>query len=190
MPRVLLADDSPHAQRMGERIFREEGFEVVTVTDGDTALIRLEDVDPDLVVADALLPQRSGYEVCRLIKAHPRFVHTRVLLTVGAMEPLDEAEAGRVKADGIIRKPFEASTVLEIAKPLLTAAYASRGGPDSRPPAGAPMAIEASPRTPPPLRPAPLDPERVRAAVVLALEAALPAMVDEITERVMVALRR
>jgi CheY-like chemotaxis protein len=191
MPRVLLADDSPHAQRMGERIFREEGFEVVTVTDGDTALIRLEDVDPDLVVADALLPQRSGYEVCRLIKAHPRFVHTRVLLTIGAMEPLDEAEAGRVQADGIIRKPFEASTVLEMAKPLLDAAFASRGGRDSRPPAGTPVPHEvAHPKALRVPKPIELDPERVRAAVVLALEAALPSIVDEITVRVLVAMRR
>ena len=40
MNRVLLADDSPHAQRMGERILREEGFEVITVSDGDTAMLR------------------------------------------------------------------------------------------------------------------------------------------------------
>jgi len=39
MSRILLADDSPHAQRMGERILREEGFEVVSVTDGETALV-------------------------------------------------------------------------------------------------------------------------------------------------------
>jgi CheY-like chemotaxis protein len=190
MPRVLLADDSPHAQRMGERIFREEGFEVVTVTDGDTALVRLEDVDPDLVVADALLPQRSGYEICRLIKAHPRFLHTRVLLTIGALEPLDEAEAGRVKADGILRKPFEASTVLEVAKPLLHAASASRGQQSDGITAAAPVPAKLElPKAPRPLK-AEVDPERVRAAVVLALEAALPSMVDEITERVLVALRR
>jgi DNA-binding response OmpR family regulator len=65
MNRILLADDSPHAQRMGERILREEGFEVVTVTDGDTALIRLKDVDPDLILADAFLPGKSGYDICR-----------------------------------------------------------------------------------------------------------------------------
>ena len=52
MTRILLADDSPHAQRMGEQILSEEGFEVVTVSDGDSALLRLEDVDPDLVIVD------------------------------------------------------------------------------------------------------------------------------------------
>src|SRR5579864_4833139 len=52
MSRILLADDSPHAQRMGERILREEGFEVVSLTDGNTTLLRLDDVDPDLILAD------------------------------------------------------------------------------------------------------------------------------------------
>ena len=60
MTRILLADDSPHAQRMGERILREEGFEVVTVTDGQTALMRLADVDPDVVFADVSLPRRPA----------------------------------------------------------------------------------------------------------------------------------
>ena len=71
MTRILLADDSPHAQRMGERILREEGFEVVTVTDGQTALMRLADVDPDVVFADVSLPRKSGYDICREIEASP-----------------------------------------------------------------------------------------------------------------------
>jgi CheY-like chemotaxis protein len=60
MTRILLADDSPHAQRMGEQILTEEGFEVVTVSDGDSVLLRLEDVDPDLVLADVEMPHRTG----------------------------------------------------------------------------------------------------------------------------------
>lgn len=47
MSRILLADDSPHAQRMGERLLRDEGHEVVTITDGDTVFVRLPDVDPE-----------------------------------------------------------------------------------------------------------------------------------------------
>ena len=59
MSTILLADDSPHAQRMGERILREEGFEVSSVADEAAALVRLSEVDPDLVIADAFLPGRS-----------------------------------------------------------------------------------------------------------------------------------
>ena len=82
MSRILLVDDSPHAQRMGERILSDEGYEVVTVSNADSALIRLEDVDPDVVVADAVMPGRTGYEICQYLKMSPRHRHVRVILTV------------------------------------------------------------------------------------------------------------
>ncbi len=180
MSRILLADDSPHAQRMGERILREEGFEVVSVTDGETAMVRLADVDPDLVIADVLLPRQSGYAICEHIKSQPRHRHTRVVLTAGLLEPLDEEQARRVASDAVLRKPFEASVMLDAIKPLLEAARLARG-------VIAEMAAEPPPGPPEP--PAPeIDVERVRAAVTLALEAALPGMIDEITARVLVAL--
>src|SRR5947209_16493408 len=92
MHRILLADDSPHAQRMGERILRDEGYEVVSVTDGETALVRLADVDPDLILADAFLPGRSGVDICRHVKANPKHGHIRIVLTAGMLEAFDEAD--------------------------------------------------------------------------------------------------
>jgi len=169
MSRILLADDSPHAQRMGEFILREEGYEVVTVTDGETALVRLADVDPDLILADVLLPRQDGYQICRRVKDDPRFPHTRVVLTAGALEPFDEAEAQRVRADGSLRKPFEVTPLLALIRPLLEAAELARK--------------TASPPPDPSV-----DTEEIRAAVTLALDAALPAMIEEITKRVLVAL--
>lgn len=187
MSRILLADDSPHAQRMGERILREEGFEVVTVTDGETALIRLRDVDPDLVMADVFLPHKSGYEICHYVKSHPRYQHTRVVLLAGLLEPVDEVEAIRVMADGVLKKPFEASVVLASIKPLIEAAQAARGALEVQPVAEPEPPLEEAPT--PPLPPAlEIDAERVRAAVTIALDRAMPAMIDEITERVLVAL--
>src|ERR1051325_3098303 len=106
MSLMLLADDSPHAQRMGERILSDEGFEVVTVSDGESALIRLEDVDPDVVLADAIMPKRSGYEVCQFIKMSPRPRRARVLLTIGALETLDDDLVAKINPDGVLKKPF------------------------------------------------------------------------------------
>ena len=92
MSRILLVDDSPHAQRMGERILSEEGYEVVTVSNADSALIRLDDVDPDVVLADTVMPGRTGYEICQYVKMSPRHKHVRVILTAGVLEPFDEAQ--------------------------------------------------------------------------------------------------
>ena len=132
MSRILLADDSPHAQRMGERILREEGYEVVTVTDGITALLRLPDVDPDVVFADVSLPNHSGYEICKRIKANPNHHHVRVILTAGLLETFDDVQAKEAHCDGILKKPFESSVVLETVKPLIAAAQKERSQPEAR----------------------------------------------------------
>lgn len=188
--RILLADDSPHAQRMGERILREEGFEVVTVTDGQTAMMRMADVDPDLVVADISLPGRSGYDICREIKNHPRFRHVRVILTAGLLERFDETTAVSVRCDGILKKPFEASVMLETVRPLVDSARTER--PDDLPPLEDNAGAARRPGNTAVFVGAFEDPEteRVRAAVTVALDAAMPALVDEITERILLTLRR
>jgi CheY-like chemotaxis protein len=190
MSRILLADDSPHAQRMGERILREEGFEVVSLTDGDAAMLRLADVDPDLILADVFLPGKSGFDLCRYVKNEPRFKHVRVVLTAGLLEPFDEDEAKRAGCDAILKKPFEASKVVSTIDPLVKEAQLARGL-FAESFASAPPPEPESPLAPakPPVPPAPeIDPERVRAAITLALDAALPAMIQEITERVLIAL--
>jgi CheY-like chemotaxis protein len=183
MSRILLADDSPHAQRMGERILSGEGFEVVTVSDGDSALVRLEDVDPDLVVADIVMPRRTGYDICRYVKISPRHRHARVILTAGVQDPVDEDEIKRANADGFLRKPFEASLLIQAVKPLLEAAARERPGkPGAKNGAQAPKTVPKLPLV------ALIDPEQVRAAVAVALDASMEKMIDEITEKVLFAL--
>jgi len=198
MSRILLADDSPHAQRMGERILRDEGFEVVSLTDGNAAMLRLADVDPDLILADVFLPGKSGFELCRHVKNEPRFKHVRVVLTAGLLEPFDEDEAKRAGCDAILKKPFEASKVVSTIDPLVKEAQLSRASAPAQTAVEPSKPAELPPVTEPVLKvdeqapappPAPeIDAERVRAAVTLALDAALPTMIQEITERVLIAL--
>jgi CheY-like chemotaxis protein len=59
----------------------------------------LEEVAPDIVLADIFMPGLNGYEVCEHIKRNERFRHIPVMLLVGSFEPFDEAEARRVGAD-------------------------------------------------------------------------------------------
>ena len=82
MSRILLVDDSPHAQRMGERILADEGYEVVTVSNAEAALIRLDDVDPDVVVADTVMPGRTGFDICYYLKMSPRHRHVGCAITL------------------------------------------------------------------------------------------------------------
>jgi CheY-like chemotaxis protein len=106
VPRILVADDNANIQKMVVLAFQERGVEVVTVGNGEAAVRKLPEANPDLVLADVFMPVRNGYEVCEFIKKDTRFAHIPVILLVGAFDPLDEKEARRVGADGVLKKPF------------------------------------------------------------------------------------
>src|SRR5271168_1921523 len=106
VPRILVADDNANIQKMVVLAFKERGIEVTSVGNGEAAVRRLPDLNPDLVLADVFMPVRNGYEVCEFVKKDTRFAHIPVILLVGAFDPLDEKEARRVGADGVLKKPF------------------------------------------------------------------------------------
>jgi CheY-like chemotaxis protein len=106
VPRILVADDNSNIQKMVTLALEERGVDVVAVGNGEAAVRRLADVNPDLVLADVFMPVRNGYEVCEYVKKDTRFAHIPVILLVGAFDPLDEKEARRVGADGVLKKPF------------------------------------------------------------------------------------
>jgi CheY-like chemotaxis protein len=106
VPKILVADDNANIQKMVTLALEERGINVVSVGNGEAAVRRIPDLDPDLVLADIFMPVRNGYEVCEFVKKDERFAHIPVILLVGAFDPLDEKEARRVGADGVLKKPF------------------------------------------------------------------------------------
>ena len=176
MSRILLADDSPHAQRMGERILRDEGHEVITVSDGKVAMLRLADAQPDLIIADVSMPEVTGFELCEYVKRNGGMP---VILTAGAVEPVDEKEVDRVRADGLLKKPFEASALLASVGRFVDSSRKKR----SEPVTADGVAVPQKPRAV-----TVIDPDQVKAAVTVALDAAMPSLIDQLTERVVAAL--
>ena len=123
--RILLADDSVTIQKVVELTFMDEDYEVVAVSNGDDAVARLADVQPDIVIADVHMPGANGYEVCRRVKQlRPG---TPVLLLVGTFEPFDAQEAERAGADSFLKKPFDSQELLQRAHDLIAAAGSSAG---------------------------------------------------------------
>jgi CheY-like chemotaxis protein len=110
--KILLADDSVTAQNMGRRILVDAGYEVITVNNGSSALKKINEAKPDLIVLDVYMPGYGGLEVCQRIRETPETARIPVLLTVGKLEPFKGDEARRVRADAFIVKPFEASELL------------------------------------------------------------------------------
>jgi len=110
--KILLADDSVTAQNMGRKILADAGYEVVTVNNGSAALKKVAETKPDVIVLDVYMPGYSGLEVCQRLKEVNETARIPILLTVGKLEPFKPEEAKRVRADGFIIKPFEASELL------------------------------------------------------------------------------
>jgi len=106
VPRILVADDNSNIQKMVGLALKDQGIEVVAVGNGEAAVRKISDIRPDLVLADVFMPVRNGYEVCKYVKDDPTLSHIPVILLVGAFDPLDEQEAQRVGADGVLKKPF------------------------------------------------------------------------------------
>jgi CheY-like chemotaxis protein len=104
--KILVADDNSNIQKMVGLALKDQGIDVVAVGNGEAAVRKIADIHPDLVLADVFMPVRNGYEVCRYVKEDPNFSHIPVILLVGAFDPLDEQEAQRVGADGVLKKPF------------------------------------------------------------------------------------
>lgn len=142
MAKILLADDSTHAQRMGAKILAAEGHKVVTASNGQAAITMLQEFAPDLVVADVFMPGKTGYEVCEFLKSNPALSHIPVLLIVGAMEPFDPGEGRRVRADGVITKPLESSDFVATIRKLL--ASVKKPTPPPKKPAAVPVASPQS----------------------------------------------
>jgi CheY-like chemotaxis protein len=114
--RILFADDSMTAQNMGKKILSEAGYDVIAVSNGAAAVKKIAEQKPDIIILDVYMPGYSGLEVCEKVRASLDTVKIPVLLTVGKMEPYKPEDANRVKADGVIIKPFEATDLLAIVK--------------------------------------------------------------------------
>jgi CheY-like chemotaxis protein len=104
--KILVADDNSNIQKMVGLALKDQGIDVVAVGNGEAAVRKIADLKPDLVLADVFMPVRNGYEVCRFVKEDPALAHIPVILLVGAFDPLDEQEAQRSGADGVLKKPF------------------------------------------------------------------------------------
>ncbi|HSA93867.1 MAG TPA: response regulator [Terriglobales bacterium] len=116
--KILLADDSMTAQKMGEKILEEAGYEVVAVSNGAAATKKIASEKPDLIILDIFMPGYTGLEICQRVKGDPATAKIPVVLTVGQVEPYNPEDAEKVKADGVIVKPFVPTDLVAAIKKI------------------------------------------------------------------------
>lgn len=116
---ILLADDSPTIQRLVAQTFADGPFTIVSVSNGESAIKKFEELRPSLVLADIYMPGKNGYEVCSYVKNHASLADTPVILLVGAFDAFDEANAKSVGASANITKPFEPHALVDLVESLV-----------------------------------------------------------------------
>ncbi|OOO03266.1 MAG: Alkaline phosphatase synthesis transcriptional regulatory protein PhoP [Chromatiales bacterium USCg_Taylor] len=122
--KVLVADDSNTIRRSADIFLRKAGCEVVYGEDGFDALAKIPDFKPDLIFVDVMMPKLDGYQVCAVVKQHPRFRALPVIMLTSKDNVFDRARAKLLGADEYLTKPFTRDSLLNAV-----ARYAFRAAP-------------------------------------------------------------
>ncbi len=195
-PVVYFIDDSATMREVIKIAFRRENINVVACHDAVSAIGLMDQTVPDVVISDVIMPEKDGYEVCQYIKQHPTLGRTPVILMSGVVNKQVAERAFAVKADELIRKPFQPQDLITrvrhllnpkapaeapAAQPAAAAAALSSifSAPAARPmaaprPAAAPV---AAPRTMPAVAQSPAAAPRAMAAPAAAPAPAAPSRV-------------
>jgi len=129
---ILIAEDSSVQAYMLRRILEKEGYETSIANDGRLALELAAQIRPSLVVSDVNMPEISGYELCRQIKANPDLCHIPVILVTNLSAPDDVLLGLKSGADSFITKPYDKTHMLARVEHALNSAQAPAKAPDGQ----------------------------------------------------------
>ena len=118
-PTVYFIDDSATMREVIKIAFRRENFNVITCADAASALGQFDQNPPDAVITDVIMPDTDGYSVCTQIREHAQFSATPVILMSGVVNKSVADRAVAVRADELIRKPFQPQELISRVKTLL-----------------------------------------------------------------------
>src|SRR6059058_428630 len=119
VPTVYFIDDSATMREVIKIAFRREHIHVITCADAASALAQFQQTRPDVVITDVIMPDQDGYSVCTQIKENPDLSGTPVLLMSGVVNKTVADKAVSVRADELIRKPFQPQELINRVKGLL-----------------------------------------------------------------------
>jgi CheY-like chemotaxis protein len=117
---ILVADPNKAAHKAFEEIFRETDYNLIFSENGEDALLKMKLFKPALVIADVTMPDKSGKELCQMLKGDPNLNKVPFVLLGGPFDEDIEEDKKQVRADGAITKPLKREPILQLVDGLLT----------------------------------------------------------------------
>jgi DNA-binding response OmpR family regulator len=117
--KILIADDEPNIVSALEFLLQRNGYEVHIARNGEEALKLVEDCNPDLVLLDVMMPQKSGYEVCTRIRERTDWRNIKIIMLSAKGRDAEVNKGLSMGADHYITKPFSTQELVAKINSLL-----------------------------------------------------------------------
>jgi DNA-binding response OmpR family regulator len=118
---ILIVDDSQAVLDSLGAAFQEAGYEVKAASDGEEVFRKMTAVDPDALLLDIYMPKLNGADVCRLVKSHPHWKKTYLVLMSSRISDREVDMYRRIGADEILKKPLDPDQVVALVEKALAA---------------------------------------------------------------------
>ena len=119
-PVVLVVDDSPTVRKIVQLTLQREHMQVVTASDGLSALAAVADVSPDLILLDIMLPRMDGYNICQVIRKNLAYRDLPIIMLSGKDGIFDKMRGRLAGSSDYITKPFDSGDLVQTVKRYLS----------------------------------------------------------------------
>ena len=117
--KILIVDDEPNIVISLEFLMKREGFLVSVAVDGEEALKKIPEIQPDLVLLDIMMPKQSGFEVCQEIRANPAWASIKIVMLTAKGRDTEVQKGMALGADAYVTKPFSTKDLVATVRSVL-----------------------------------------------------------------------
>ena len=117
--KILIVDDEPNIVMSLEFLLKKEGFQIDTASAGDVALEKVKSFGPDLILLDVMMPKKSGFEVCEILRAGTALANLRIIMLTAKGRDTEQAKGVALGADAYMLKPFSTKDLVAKIREVL-----------------------------------------------------------------------
>jgi two-component system alkaline phosphatase synthesis response regulator PhoP len=110
--RILIADDEPDILEIISYNLLKEGYEIYTAKDGNEAIERAKQLNPDLIILDIMMPKKTGIEVCSILRTQPAFQNTLIIFLTALSDEASQIKGLESGADDYVNKPISPKVLI------------------------------------------------------------------------------